>query len=127
MFWASNVHEPVDFEGADWRVLLVTDLQERIVGVSQRWLEICGYTAEESFSLTPRALQGPLTDRDAAKAFASSLKAGRDLSRVSLVNYSKNKSAFRNDLTGWSHGDLLIAETRQSTEKKMVTQNITTH
>lgn len=93
------------------RALLVTDLHERIVGVSGAWAAMCGYEPEEVFGRSPKLLQGPLTDGAAARAFAYDLKSGREPTRVSLVNYKKNREAFVHTLSGWSHGDLLVAET----------------
>lgn len=46
--------------------ILVTDLNERIVGVNRDWVVMCKYTAQEAFGLTPRMLQGELTNREAA-------------------------------------------------------------
>ena len=109
MFWScSATRLPANPHN---RALLVTDLHERIVGVSSAWVAMCGYKPEEVLGKSPQLLQGPLTDGAAARAFAYDLKSGREPTRVSLVNYKKNKETFTNTLSGWSHGDLLIAET----------------
>lgn len=90
--------------------LLVTDETERIVGVSQAWIALCGYAPADCWGRTPRELlHGPSTDRQAARDFAACTRNG--LGRVSLVNYTKGGVPFRNHLRGTRHGDLLVAQT----------------
>ena len=93
------------------RHVLVTDLRERIVGVSAAWVQSCGFTPEEAFGNTPQILQGALTDLAAARAFSAELKA-TGTARVTLLNYTKDRRVFLNCLQGRSYGDVLIAESR---------------
>lgn len=90
--------------------ILVTDLHHRVVGVNRDWVDMCRYSAEDAFGQTPALLQGALTDRDAARAFASQLRAGH-AAFASLVNYKKDGTPFVNHLYGWCVGALLVAET----------------
>lgn len=92
------------------RRIIVTDLTERIVGVSAAWTALCGYSAAEAFGETPKILQGECTDAAAARLFATELKLN-GTSSATLVNYTKDKSPFLNAVYGYTHGDLLIAET----------------
>lgn len=90
--------------------IIVTDLHHRIIGVNRDWVNMCKYTAEDAFGRTPSLLQGKLTDKGAARDFASQMCAG-NAAFVSLVNYKKDGSSFINHLYGWCMGDILVAET----------------
>lgn len=97
------------------RRVMVTDLRERIVGVSAAWVQSCGFTPEEAFGNTPQILQGALTDLAAARGFSAELKA-TGTARVTLLNYTKDRRVFLNCLQGRCYGDVLIAESRSSFE-----------
>ena len=92
------------------RHAIVVDEQERIVGVSTEWTQMCGYSAEEAIGQSPKMLQGPRTHLPSASAFASTLKTER-WAFASIVNYKKDGSHFVNHLFGWQFGDLFVAET----------------
>lgn len=95
------------------RQIIVTDLRERIVGVSGAWVHRCGFTPEEAFGNTPQILQGTLTDLAAARGFSAELKATGS-AQVTLFNYTKDRRVFLNCLQGRCYGDVLIAESRDS-------------
>ena len=90
--------------------IIVTDLHHRVIGVNRNWIVMCKYTTEDAFGQTPALLQGPLTDADAARDFASQICIGNAVF-ASLVNYKKDGTPFVNHLYGWCLGDILVAET----------------
>ena len=115
MIWSfdSNVEERAYLHkalSATERSVIVTDEHERIVGVSRRWVDLCGFLPTEAFGQTPRILQGVATDLTAARLFVSQVRNGSE-ARVVLLNYSKTGDVFRHELMGWQHGDLLVAVT----------------
>tara|TARA_Y100000748_G_scaffold297719_1_gene292071 strand:+ start:60 stop:455 length:396 start_codon:yes stop_codon:yes gene_type:complete len=90
--------------------LLITDVNERIVGVNSTWVHMCKFSHEEAFGHTPKILQGPLTNVETARNFSSTLRGGK-AGFASLINYKKDGSLFLNHIYGWYVGDLLVAET----------------
>ena len=90
--------------------VIVTDLHQRIVGVNRAWVKMCQFPALEAFGMTPRILQGPNTNVEAARDFSMQLQGGV-AAVASLINYRKDGTPFVNHVYGWSIGDLLIAET----------------
>lgn len=90
--------------------VIVTDLNQRIVGVNGHWVDMCKFAPGEAFGMTPAILQGTLTSREAALDFAMQLSSGR-MAFTSVLNYKKDGTQFVNHLCGWSVGDLLVAET----------------
>ena len=90
--------------------VLITDLNERIVGCNLNWEAMCKYTAAEAFGRTPRILQGELTNSETARDFSMQLRGGGH-AIASLINYKKDGSVFVNYVYGWLLGDLLIAQT----------------
>lgn len=90
--------------------VIVTDQNERIVGVNEDWVAMCKYTAEEAFGRTPGILHGPLSNRESALDFSLSVRGGRP-AFASLLNYKKDGLVFVNHIFGYTMGDLLIAET----------------
>lgn len=109
-------------DGNDTRSIIVTNEHGFIVGVSRHWVRMCGFEAEDVFGQTPRILQGPATDHNAARNFTSELRINAS-AQVVLINYKKNKSAFRHDLRGWQYGDLLVVETVNEKELPMHKDN----
>ena len=115
MIWSfdSNVEERAYLHkalSATERSVIVTDEHERIVGVSRRWVDLCGFLPTEAFGQTPRILQGVATDLTAARLFVSQVRNGSE-ARVVLLNYSKTGDVFRHEIMGWQYGDLLVAVT----------------
>ena len=90
--------------------VIVTDLHAHIVAVNRDWTIMCQYTAQEAFGQTPKLLQGPLTDGEAARSFSMQLRGGTPCF-AALVNYKQDGTAFVNHLYGYVLGDLLVAET----------------
>ena len=96
--------------------IIVTDINKVIVGVNQPWVNMCNFSSEEAFGLTPKLLQGPLTNMDATRSFSSKLGAGGGNCFASVLNYKKanadgERVVFVNHLYGWCVGDLMVAET----------------
>ena len=69
-----------------------------ITHVNAAWEQLCGYTAQEAVGQTCRILQGVDTSREALKSLRDALEQRVDVS-VRLLNYTKQGSAFLNDLT----------------------------
>lgn len=90
--------------------IIVTNQNEKIVGVNLVWVDMCKFTAEEAFGRRPEILQGPLTNRETALDFSLRLRGGQS-AFASIINYKKDGSMFTNHLFGYMLGDLLIAET----------------
>ena len=90
--------------------IIITDVNFRIVGVNKNWVNMCKFSHEDAFGNTPKILQGPLTNFETAKSFASTLCAGNP-TFASLINYKKDGHIFMNHVYGWCIGDLFIAET----------------
>ena len=99
----------------DLNPMIITDLNLRIVGVNRNWINMCKFSHEEAFGNTPKILQGPLTNIEVARSFASTLCSGLS-SSASLINYKKNGNIFMNHIYGWSMGDLFVAETYKNEE-----------
>ena len=114
MIWcyeARNLDERQLLANINTRVpIIVTDLNNRIIGLNHEWVVMCKYTAEEAFGETPQILQGELTDLVTARDFSMQVRGGHP-GFVALINYKKDGTAFVNHIYGWALGDLLIAET----------------
>tara|TARA_Y100000748_G_C15385348_1_gene445339 strand:+ start:440 stop:811 length:372 start_codon:yes stop_codon:yes gene_type:complete len=93
--------------------IIITDINLRIIAVNNSWVNMCKFSHEEAFGNTPKLLQGPLTNTDVARSFASTLCTGTS-TFASIINYKKDGKIFINHLYGWSMGDLFIAETYKS-------------
>lgn len=89
--------------------VIITNEHEMIIGVSKKWITMCGFSAKDAFGMTPKLLQGHDTDVTAARAFVSNIRNSQK-ARVVLVNYKKSRQSFRHELIGWQYGDLMIAE-----------------
>ena len=90
--------------------IIITDINMRIVGVNQSWINMCKFSHEDAFGNTPKILQGLLTNFESARNFASIL-CNSNCCFASLINYKKDGSIFVNHLYGWYVGDLFLAET----------------
>ena len=67
--------------------------QPRVLACNTAFAEMCGYPCTEIEGASPVMLQGPETDRDAARAFAERLRtAGR--ASTELVNYRSDGSPY---------------------------------
>jgi len=67
--------------------------QPRVLACNAAFAEMCGYTTADIVGGSPTMLQGPETDRDAAHAFAETLRAqGR--AATQLVNYRSDGSPY---------------------------------
>lgn len=110
-YWAKNVDERALLVHANIHApIIITDMNERIVGVNTNWVRMCQFSAEEAFGKTPRILQGSMTNSETARDFSLQLRGGGP-AHASLLNYKKDGSAFVNRVCGRLLGDLLIAET----------------
>eukprot|EP00629_Pelagomonadales_sp_RCC1024_P015710 CAMPEP_0119272896 /NCGR_PEP_ID=MMETSP1329-20130426/9134_1 /TAXON_ID=114041 /ORGANISM="Genus nov. species nov., Strain RCC1024" /LENGTH=171 /DNA_ID=CAMNT_0007273009 /DNA_START=200 /DNA_END=715 /DNA_ORIENTATION=+ len=88
--------------------IVVTDAAEgRIVHCNEAWVAMCGYSVHEALGRTNKELlQGPETDRAAARDMVRSLRGpGCARARAVLRNYKKNGTAFWNDLIVLHLGD----------------------
>tara|TARA_B100000214_G_scaffold353538_1_gene309651 strand:+ start:4184 stop:4597 length:414 start_codon:yes stop_codon:yes gene_type:complete len=92
------------------RPTIITNINGIIIAVNLQWEKMCKFNATESFGLTPKILQGPLTNLETAQMLSNSLRAGKKI-RCSLINYTKKKEVFVNRIIGWQLGDIFIAET----------------
>lgn len=69
----------------------------RITHVNQAWVNLCGFSEEESRGKTLRILQGNDTDAGTVKCLVDDCSAGRP-SSMEVVNYDKAGKKFRNFL-----------------------------
>jgi len=80
-------------------VVLITEADQidepgpRIVFVNEAFEQLSGYSRAEAIGLTPRILQGPLTDRAELKRVRAALR-DRVPVRAELINYSKAGQAY---------------------------------
>ena len=113
MIWSCNdLAEKKKFYSivSSTRPTIVTNEMEHIIGISKSWVLMCGFRPEESFGCTPRILQGPLTNTEAAAAFTSQIRQDR-IATTTLINYKKDGTPFRNSIVGFQIGDILVAQT----------------
>ena len=92
------------------RPTIITNLQEEIIAVNNKWELMCLFDAEEAFGRKPSLLQGELTDIDVATTFGNGVRNDY-LTFATLINYKKDKTPFINCIFGYQVGDILIAET----------------
>ena len=120
MLWSYEVNSMAEKEIIN-RILekvtnpvIITNVNMRIVGVNASWINMCKFSHEDAFGDTPKILQGPLTNIEAAQSFTSNLLRGSGIF-ASLINYKKDGTVFVNHIYGWHMGDLFIAETYDET------------
>ena len=99
--------------------IIVTNMHERVIGVSIEWCAMCQYSSDEAFSTTPGILQGPMTNLEAARDLSMQVRRGAS-TFTSLVNYKKDGTPFVNHLYAYALGDLLVAETYAETATQEV-------
>lgn len=78
----------------DGYTLVVTDIQNTILWVSDRFLSMTGYTPQEAIGRKPNFLQGPMTDVQALHRLSDSIRGAepqhrRRPIRERLLNYRK--------------------------------------
>jgi PAS domain S-box-containing protein len=69
----------------------------RIVWANNVFYSLTGYKASEIIGLSPRILQGPLTDKSTLQTLLNSLEKC-EVCRVEVVNYKKDGTTFWNEL-----------------------------
>ncbi len=84
----------------DARPLVITEIKSpyRIVAVNEAWVNLCGYTRNESQGRSVgNLLQGPDTDMKNVTSMLSKLLLGEE-ARATLTNYTKNGKKFKNSI-----------------------------
>ena len=94
--------------------VIITNHSQEIVGVNNAWINMCGYSLEETLGQTPRLLQGQLTNRTTVQNFYLNLCQGK-CCFMSVINYKKDQddnynNTFVNHIFGWCVGDLYVGE-----------------
>lgn len=89
------------FSSMDGRCFVITDYclpDNPIVFATDSFLKLTGFSKSEVFGINCRFLQGPGTDREAARRLKNAVVAGKEVHEV-LLNYTKSGDvAFWNDL-----------------------------
>lgn len=75
------------------KVIVVTDLQLRIVFASSNMPDMNGYEVADVLGQTPKIFQGEATDRASLQAIRNAIDA-RAPFHGSIVNYRKNKTIY---------------------------------
>lgn len=80
--------------------IVMTDAADgTIVHCNAPWVAMCGYARDEAVGRTnAELLQGPETDRGAARSMVRELRLGHAKARAVLRNYKKDGAPFWNDL-----------------------------
>jgi PAS domain S-box-containing protein len=74
--------------------VIITDKAGKIEWVNDAFIQITGYSLEESIDKTPgRLLQGPATDDEGRKILREAI-AQKEKAEVTLINYRKNGEAY---------------------------------
>jgi len=83
---------------------IVLDAEERIVAVNEKWQNLCGFTPSEALHASPKILQGELTNKEKAYAFAEDLRTTGE-ARTTLANYTKDGEVFAHRLHALRYAD----------------------
>lgn len=72
------------------RSFVIVDSNKKIINVSKKWTEMCGYSKEEIYNKTFAVLQGKKTDKKTIQEFENNLEKFKQ-SSMNIINYNKNR------------------------------------
>jgi hypothetical protein len=94
--------------------ILVDQKKNVIVAANEAWQKQCGYS-EDAIGLSPKILQGELTDEAKAARFAQrAYEEGR--AGTTLVNYKADGSPFQHTIVAEKIGDFFICHTSRAVD-----------
>ncbi|MEY8860957.1 PAS domain-containing protein [Tenacibaculum singaporense] len=93
--WKNNITSII--KENDYESLVLTDLQKKIIWVSDGFTKMTGYEKEFALNRTPRFLQGEKTKETTRKRIQSKLLKGKPFKDV-IINYRKDKSTYKCEL-----------------------------
>lgn len=93
--WKTNISHII--KENYYESLVLTDVQKKIIWVSNGFTKMTGYNKEFALNKTPRFLQGKETKDSTKKRIQSKLLKGKPFKDV-IINYRKDKSSYKCEL-----------------------------